>query len=339
MFHILFLNLKTLFAILSLVFSVNKCWSDERLHIFQNFADNLSQNRKFEKFFPQQLQSIGFGTTNELNYYQIQIYPTIDWENNINGGNPKKNLIINDQIFESDEKLYRKSGLLIGFQPSINGKYIFGNGRYLTYELTGQIQNNPQHNIWVRSLSGNLCSKNHVSDFYYLDFCVNSQEIEKQISDDKRVKSTIQLAKFFKSKSNFYNKVGISTHLVETKTYLQNQYQFDWEGNLSRSLFASLGLNIGNAVPNKLTDRTNVSVGLGYVLNSKPLEIQFNSIKSDGGYILGYDRVETRYSVNLSYPIWKGLSASIGYNKTFSNIDFFDTSDPNFRFYFNPINF
>ena len=49
---------------------------------------------------------------------------------------------------------------------------------------------------------------------------------------------------------------------------------------------------------------------------------------ADGGLLLGYERRDKTYSISASYPVWRGLTASIGYKETDSTIDYFDARAP-----------
>jgi len=55
--------------------------------------------------------------------------------------------------------------------------------------------------------------------------------------------------------------------------------------------------------------------------------------------LLGIARDESTVAVSASYPVWKNLTASVGYRKTDSSIDYFDVSTPTFVIQFAAIQF
>ena len=58
-----------------------------------------------------------------------------------------------------------------------------------------------------------------------------------------------------------------------------------------------------------------------------------------GGLLLGAARDAKTASISVSYPVWRNLTATLGYAKTNSTIDYFDTSGPTLALDFDAIKF
>jgi hypothetical protein len=69
------------------------------------------------------------------------------------------------------------------------------------------------------------------------------------------------------------------------------------------------------------------------------LKLSLSYSQADGGMLLGVERGETTVAVSAPYPVWKNLTASMGYRRTDSSIDYFDVSTPTFGIQFAAIPF
>ena len=69
-------------------------------------------------------------------------------------------------------------------------------------------------------------------------------------------------------------------------------------------------------------------------LAKKPLTLSASYAYADGVMLFGVERSEETYNICASYPLWRGITASIGHRTTDSTIDFFDVSTLTFGIHF-----
>ena len=74
-------------------------------------------------------------------------------------------------------------------------------------------------------------------------------------------------------------------------------------------------------------------------LANKPLTVFASYADADGGMLLGFERRDETYLISATYPLWRSLTASVGYRTTNSTIDYFDVSTPTFGVQFSSFNF
>ena len=60
------------------------------------------------------------------------------------------------------------------------------------------------------------------------------------------------------------------------------------------------------------------------------LSVKASYNDSDGGKLLGFDRSDEAFNLSVSYPLTDYVSANLGYHKTNSSIDYYDTKYPTF---------
>ena len=104
-------------------------------------------------------------------------------------------------------------------------------------------------------------------------------------------------------------------------------------------VYNALNLTAGESVQSQLATKFALSGELTIQLANKPLRLSASYLQADDGMLLGVARDETTIAVSASYPIWKNLTASVGYRNTNSSIDYFDVSTPTFGIQFAAIQF
>ena len=90
----------------------------------------------------------------------------------------------------------------------------------------------------------------------------------------------------------------------------------------------------GEAVENQLATKISLKAKVITNLAKKPLTLSASYADADGVMLFGVERSEETYSICASYPLWRGITASIGHRTTDSTIDFFDVSTPTFGIQF-----
>ena len=265
--------------------------------------------------------------------------PTIGWSTNINGGNPDEPLTLGTLTFEGDEELVRKDGVLVGVNAGFGGRYIYGEGRYLNYKLSAGYAHSPEHGIGVARTGASICSKNHIKNWWYVDICGNTNRVRKDITDETNSNFNLTVSKIFSSAPQTHNQFSMGANRYFAEGYEQNQVTLGFDTIHSNGVFTGLNFTLGKGVENKLATRRSITARVGVLLASKPLSLSVTYSEAEGGVLLGIERNETTRSISVSYPIWRSLSASVGYRVTDSTIKYFDEVEPTLGIQFAPIHF
>ena len=266
-------------------------------------------------------------------------YPILSYSDNINGGNSPEPLVLGNLSFDGEKELYRREGVVAGLGASLNGRYIHGEGRYLNYGVNASYAHSPKHGLGIATGSANVSSINHIRNWWFVDAHANTSRVRKDITDDTNSNLSIVTSKVFEPSDNIYSEASFGVNRYFAESYNQNQVLFGYKTIHANSVYSAFNLTVGDAVENELATKFALSGQIVTQLAKKPLKLSASYSQADGGVLLGVERDETTISVSASYPIWKSLTASIGYKKTDSTIDYFDISTPSFGLQFAAISF
>ena len=265
--------------------------------------------------------------------------PVLYYSTNINGGNPKKKLVLGNRSFSGDPNLIRKTGILIGATSGLKGRSIYGDGKYIDLNLTASHAYSPKHQTGVTNLSGAICSQNQIKNNLHLDACVGLTRIKKQITDQKNKYLSLSILNFFTSSPFLQHQNTLEATRYFEKNYTQNQFSLTHQTLNKTGYLSNLTLTIGEPVDNQLVTRRALNWSLEKHIENRKIAISANLRMASGGKVFGFDRNEKTRLLSLSYQLFKNLEIGFGYSKTDSNIDYFSASQPIFTIQFPAITF
>ena len=282
---------------------------------------------------------LGFPSRMEKNSLTNSLYPILSYSENINGGNSPEPLVLGNLSFDGEQELYRKEGVVAGLGVGLNGRYIHGEGRYLNYGVNASYAHSPEHGIGIATTSANVCSVNHIKNWWYLDACANASRVRKDIPDDTNSNVSLVSSKVYASGDNTYSEASFGVNRYFAESYMQNQLVIGHDTIHSNGVYSAIDVTFGEAVENQLATKFSLRAKVITKLANKPLTLSASYAAADGGMLLGVERSNETYSISASYPLWRSLTASVGYRTTDSTIDYFDVSTPIFGIQFSSFNF
>jgi len=266
-------------------------------------------------------------------------HPILSYSDNINGGNSPEPLVVGNLSFDGEKELYRREGIVAGLGASLNGRYIHGEGRYLNYGVNASYAHSPKYGLGIATSSANVSSINHIRNWWFLDAHANTSRVRKNITDDTNSNLSIVTSKVFELSDSIYSEASFGVNRYFAESYNQNQLQFGYKTIHANSVYSAFNLTVGDAVENQLATKFALSAQIVTQLVNKPLKLSASYSQADGGMLLGFERRDETYNISASYPLWRGLTASVGYRTTDSTIDYFDVNTPTFDIQFSSINF
>jgi hypothetical protein len=285
-------------------------------------------------------QGLGFPLRIKPNTLTKAIYPVLAYSENINGGSSPAPLMIgNLGPFTVEEEFFSQEGALAGLGLGVSGRYIYDEGRYLTYGANASYAHSPQHGIGITTTSANVCSVNHVKNWWYVDACANSSRVRKDLTDNTNSNLSIKSSKVFESSDGIYSEASFGINRYFAESYTQNQLIFGYDTIHSNGVFSAFNVTLGESVKDKLTTKFAVSGSVSTQLAGKSLKLTASYSKANGEKWFSVERSENTYSVSATYPIWRNFRATLGYRRTDSTIDYFDVRTPTFGIQFVPIEF
>jgi hypothetical protein len=283
----------------------------------------------------------GLGLPNRVEQNSVQTFvtPTIDYNTNINGGNPNRPLVLGGLTFTGDDAFLRREGRVAGAAAGVIGRSIVGEGRYLDYGIATNYAYSSQHSLGIARGSANLCSRNQIANQWYVDACGDATRLVRDLAAENTAGLTLSTAKLFSTGDGAYHSTsfGIRRHYAES--YQQNQIQLGWSTVRNRGAYTALNAAFGETVPDQLSLRRSVNATVGTTVFSRTLTATVGYSYSDGGRLLGFERNDTSRSINISYGLTQNLSLNVGYRSVDSTIDYFSEREPVVSVQFAPLRF
>ena len=284
-------------------------------------------------------RGLGFPTRVKPHTTSKALYPILSYSDNINGGNSPEPLVLGNLTFEGDDTLDRKEGVVAGFGTGFSGRYIHAEGKYLTYGVNASYAHSPKYGLGIATTSANVSSINHIKNWWFLDAHVNTSRVRKDITDETNSNISLVSSKVYASGENTYSEASFGVNRYFAESYNQNQLLLGYKTIHANEVHSALNFTLGESVENQLAMKFALNGQLTTQVAKKPLKLSASYSQADGGMLLGVARDDTTIAVSASYPIWKNLTANVGYRRTESTIDYFDVSTPTFGIQFASIQF
>ena len=269
-----------------------------------------------------QLASHGaYYDTSRPRYYSSQsLNISSYWDNTVNGGNPLSHMTLGDITLQGDPSLTKVGDIVGGFSYNWYSDFVFNEQSW--FDL------NYQHNYGVGLTTGHeinftkvtFCSNLKLYNSFFLDGCYFDSTEHKTLSVNSNANKEVKLSYLLNgAKLVSFGKVAdliSSTHnFVEVSQALTN-------GNLLDARITSS------------KDEGGWSANLGYGFFSSGTAYKVNFSWNDYGrsWILGYPKEQVVKAIGLSLKTPSGYDLFIQYDRSSSNIDFFQNSNVNVSF-------
>jgi len=304
-------------------------------------AVTLNDVLLLDTLFKREGFTAGIGLPHQVPQSSTQSFvtPVLDYNTNINGGNPNRPLVLGGLDFTGDENFLRKEGVVAGVGAGVNGRTVYGNGDYLDYAVSASYAYSPQHGLSTARGSANLCSRNHIANQWYVDACGDTTRLVRDLAAENTAGLTLTTAKLFTTGNGAYHSTSAGVRRYYAESYQQNQIQLGWNTVRNRGAYTGFNFSFGEAVPNQLAQRRSVSATVGTTVFDRALTATVGYSYSDGGRLLGFERNDTTRSINISYGLTQNLSMNVGYRSIDSTIDYFSEQEPIVSVQFAPIRF
>ena len=255
-------------------------------------------------------------------------FPIFEYSNNINSGNLNQTVQIGDYTFVGDEASSAKSGMLLGGGFLFGSKKFYGRGRYFDIHLKGSLAGAPKHDwLKVRNQSISICSKNHLTEWVFLDGCFDWGNNKRQFSDTTSKIAKTSLTSLFSMKQTFHEgKVGVERLMMDG--YQQMQVSSNISSLFPNGVKTNLQLKFGQKIKDLIALNYSFNFSVTRRFNDQPLQLSMGQTSYDGGTFMSMPRDDLTRQVSISYPSYNGFTITAGYSDTSSSIDFFSHSSP-----------
>ena len=309
----------------------------ERLELYvvsEQLRNNSVVSERTALQFNSKARRLGFeglGSTSPSHKFPLinkTFFPIFEYSNNINSGNLNQTVQIGDYTFVGDEASSAKSGMILGGGFLFDVKKFYGRGRYFDIDLKASQAGAPKHDwLKVSNQSISVCSKNHLTEWMFLDGCFNWRHSKRQFSDTTSQIVKTSLTSLFSIKQTFHEgKIGVGRLMMDD--YQQMQVSSNINSLFSNGVKTNFQLKFGEKIKDLIALNYSFNLSVTRRFNKQPLQLSLGQTSYDGGTFMSMPRDDITKQVSLSYPAYKGFTITAGYSDTSSSIDFFSHSSP-----------
>lgn len=267
-------------------------------------------------------------------YFDIGGSPVIGYDNNFNGGNPDKPLILNGVEFSGDPALQRKSSSTYGVIINSDAIVFWGKERGVSLKLVGRRDYSNQLKETKDFSLISLCSENRLYGGAYLDACLSSSRSKRSLSSNQTETKSVEIGYLFGNLSE--------TMSTQSSVRLEN-LRFDTGSNNQLAFRQELALRNGNNFwfqtskatgndSNRLTLHRSQSFGHAGRIYDFGYSAQYSRTNLSGLVIFGFDVNQKVDQLTLTiYPI-DNVSIALSQQRTSSNLSYYSEDVYNFSF-------
>ena len=282
---------------------------------------------------------LGFNANVPVVTHKSYVVPILGYDSNINGGNADRPLVLNGLSLVGSEQNLKRAGVILGALAGLNGRSIYGEGRYLDYSVSVSYAHSTKHRIGVKRSAASVCSRNLLSDNWYIDGCGDSSRLVRDLAAETKSGMSFSAGKLFAfGRHGFHStSIGIRRHFADDHT--QSQVQLTWDTARPRGVYTSISASFGRPVKDTLAMQQSLVGTLGATVFKRALTATVAYSYASGGRLLGALRNDTSRAISVKYALTEKISLGIGYNSIDSSVDYFDENEPIFSIQFAPIRF
>lgn len=262
----------------------------------------------------------------------VKVTPLLNYDPNINGGNPPKNLVVGDLEFVSDPANFRVAGLTSGLKIHMNGRYANNDGHVIEVKANSSLHhaiNFPHLSIRDNNLS--LCFSTQISSWNISRICREHLNNKRDVASAKFINTMLG--------QYVYTTYDDTTFLTSVELVHEDSgYHYDGV-KLSHQAVDFNGMGFSTYGTWK---RSRLSPGVRErkIGVNKSLDFNvFSAIGLENVYIkhepfLGTERKDTSWKITTEIQMTNRASLMLGYTKLNSTIDYFDEEYPFLLFQF-----
>ena len=272
------------------------------------------------------MEGIGIEQMVDGNYIAPIFYPLLEYDTNVNGGNPQKPLKLGNITLRGDSALKRKESLVYGGGVGAVGRVIYGPGKYIDYSSTVSRKRSLKYGLSIDTIFARACSKNHLGNWWYLDGCAFGFNEEKSLSKTRVRQISASMRKLLSSDRYRHHEISITPIYFKTENYKQEQIELGLENLHQGGEVTSFHFLLGNDIGNQTGTEMRFKVGLKKIVAGKSIGLRWTRSRSNQTTLLGFDRRDKSDFIGFNIRMNPRVELQFGYSKTDSTIDYFDRS-------------
>jgi hypothetical protein len=245
----------------------------------------------------------------------------LSYDGNINGGVLRESFNFGGLVFETDPAYRAKAGVLIGLTAGGAARYAWSNGRYLEARLQGAAAWSPAHEITRSSVDYSLCSRNHLTGWYFLDLCQSGSSEERDLGSRQSSETAVTLSQLF-ARDTADHEISATIASTSTETGRQPLVTLSW-GAVWDQAVTRLTLTKAAPIEDEIALNFRLNAEVQWLWRGRLVGLSLWHQQAEGGSFLGTPRRDQASGIGLSYQARPKLTLQLGYMANRSSAEFF----------------
>ena len=256
----------------------------------------------------------------------VTITPVVNYEPNINGGNPARNLVVGALEFISDPAHFKVAGLTGGLKMQMDGRYASQGGLVVDVKAKSSRQQAidfPNFSILDQTVS--LCFRTQLSSWNHSRICHEYLYLKKNLSSTTLNNTSVGQYVYSTSKNKtFLNSVEF--------VHERGGYNFDSVNLTHRTIDFNGAGYTANATWKRSRTLSGVRERTVGIISSLDFhvfeEIGLENTEVTHQPFLGIERKDRSWTITTRLQVLNNVAFRLGYTKLNSTIDYFDDEYP-----------
>lgn len=263
-----------------------------------------------------------------LQGFSQSISPLLSYDQNINGGNPDKPLVLNSLTLVGQDELKAESGLLLGINANASYSQPIAEGSYLNSALSLYYGIHPGSDLTVQHYGFNICGNTQFEQSWFGKSCISQSGSQRELGSSRNQYVSLEVGRAFSTSFTSQMAASLSLQRMFTYDYAQTVWglQLDTIRNFAPDTL--LTLQKGEDLPYEHALDHSISIRHNILLGRRWFTISASRTSYDGSMLFGVERSDVSDTLSVSTLIPSVGRVSVGYSRTDSTIDYYDMDSP-----------
>jgi hypothetical protein len=263
--------------------------------------------------------------------------PLLGYETNVNGGVAQDSFTTGGFIFDVDPAYRAVSGVVVGLDGSAETRIAWRNGHTINAAVEGSAGWAPENGIDFSRGSVQLCSRNNLTRWVFLDGCILHAASNRVLSSSTIDQTSVTLSTLFQTAAAYHE---VSGEVAETQTNDYDQKTATLALNtVWNQAVTGLAVTFGELVAGQTVLDRRIGFDLRWQAGRHPVGFGLWHSTSRGGTFLGIDQIDNAAGVSVSWQTRPGTTIKAGYTRTLSTAAFYNDDSVFLRVQFDGFGF
>lgn len=144
--------------------------------------------------------------------------------------------------------------------------HIYGKGRFLLFELNFSYDYSFDHQLSLNTFLINLCSKNHLLNWSFIDICLNNKNTKRKLIDNETQFVDLKISKIIQVAQNNDTSIKAGLRHLKQKAYSKNLVYFGLDTKLANKKNSNLKVFLGGLKKGTLSEKLSISSSFSQLL-------------------------------------------------------------------------